>query len=123
MSHSRVNAAPSSPDVVGHLEPGLLAHGLHLADQLAHVPFLQQLRGDVGVQHHADSGVGLAHEALLANGLYQQVFFGQLDIYALQFERVWRLALYRCHDGRAVGGLEMRLYPGQKLAVARPQRL
>ena len=48
-------------DVVNNLKPGFLSHGLNLAHQLPDKALLDQLIGQVGVQHNGHRVVRLGH--------------------------------------------------------------
>ena len=116
---SSVAALIAHIHAVGHVEIGLLAHRLHLADDLADIALRNQLRRQVRVQHNRHALIFLRDEARFLHRRSQHIVLAQRDQSAVNVKRHGFAALERIDDIVAVHRLQVLANLAQQLAVLR----
>ena len=103
--------------MVGDLKAGLLAHHLHLADDLPHEALLDQLGRQDRINGNGDIPVGYGIEALPLGGLNQQVGGGQLHRPFAEIKAQLALGVQLGLGGAPVQGRQRLANLAQLLAV------
>ena len=111
-------------DVIRDLKARLLAHGLHLGYYLPHEALLDELRGEVGIQHHGEVMLGDCHEAGVLFGGDQHVLGRQGYLGAVYVELVALAPVVGGYHGVSYAFARQILIDlGQELAIAGPKGL
>ena len=111
--------------MIRHLEIRLLAHGLHLGNELADVALLNELIGQGGFEHHREIPFGNGGEPFALDGIHEHVLRAEAYLRALELELEGLALRVRGDAGVAHAGgvLEVVVDLGQELAVPRPEEL